>query len=347
LKWKKEVYLKRLLEINTAINYDQEVVNKMVKSYLSTTIDLVEKNINELSEFLSSKNFTFIQKDYQDAVTLIESITEEYIQNQISTLMASLLRGYQSFSTDFQNISITGPTGVGKTTLAVIISQIFKKMHLISSDVFREITRSGLVSYYPGQTSNKTKIELFGGLEGIIFIDEAYQLGGYPKEDVYGMESLKEILSFLESYIGISIVIVAGYEKEMEKRLFVRNERLRLCFPIRYQLYPCSSPVLFKFLLIILLKNYQKNIFAEIPNSQKELIYLYQMIRLLKEKNLLPKMGGSVQILAGKILRYYLSLGDFRRGVVSAVYEYLTQNVKVIQPDTADSLLKTLEEQKA
>ena len=180
-----------------------------------------------------------------------------------------------------------------------------------------------MVASFLGQTANKTRIQLYSSLEGVLFIDEAYQVGGCPNEDAYGMESLTELVAFLEKYIGISIVIVAGYEKEMEMCFFDRNEGLRRRFPIKYQLSPYNSAVLFKILLVTIFRNYPQDLFV---GKLNELQYLYRGMVIMNDNNLFPNMGGSVQILAGKILRFYLGLNDLHVAIVSSLYEYIVEN---------------------
>ena len=62
---------------------------------------------------------------------------------------------------------------------------------------------------------------------GLLFIDEAYKLGG---GDRFAEEALTTILAALteERYKGM-VVVMAGYEKEMDQ-MFLRNSGLFLLF---------------------------------------------------------------------------------------------------------------------
>ena len=362
LRWKKTIYLKKLNNLNLRLNLDKKVIeqaeltskereevptdtgNKMALSYIKNALNMVDNKIKDLSSLskdrsgeTDTKKFAQILKNYNLGIDFILKITEENVQNQISTLLASLVNGYQGLSSDFQNINITGPAGVGKTTLAEIISQIFLYFNIIASNVVKKVSRSELVAGYVGQTSNKTKIQLYSALEGILFIDEAYQIAGCPSEDSYGMESLTELLTFLGDFIGISIVIVAGYEDKMEMCFYNRNEGLKRRFPNRYKLTSYSPTILFKILLLNIYKNYTKDIFE---NKENVLRYLYKVMVNMYNNNLFPNMVGSIQILSGKILKYYLSLNELQTSIISALYEYIIEN----SPDKNDNAPRLLAE---
>jgi len=76
---------------------------------------------------------------------------------------------------------------------------------------------------------------LMKGLEGVVFIDEAYQIARAGKQS-HGDEALGEIVNFLDKYIGLSVVIVAGYKDEMMKNFLGANEGLARRFPLRLDL---------------------------------------------------------------------------------------------------------------
>lgn len=71
----------------------------------------------------------------------------------------------------------------------------------------------------------------------MIFIDEAYQLGGTNKNpNIAGTSILDYILPHAESLVGEYgklVWIFAGYEKEME-RLFLHNQGLPSRFPQQF-----------------------------------------------------------------------------------------------------------------
>ncbi len=74
------------------------------------------------------------------------------------------------------------------------------------------------------------KIDDAGGC-GVLFIDEAYQLD--PQNSQLGRQALNLLLTEVENRKGRLVVVLAGYQKDMEK-LFEYNEGLPRRFPIHF-----------------------------------------------------------------------------------------------------------------
>jgi hypothetical protein len=215
---------------------------KLMYASLADTFELVKKKYLELATAGDSivaeiqSKFMKIVNDGEKGLKTLVGKQYENIKTNICTLLASLEGGINSFTKTFQNVVIVGPAGVGKTTLAKYLAFYYNESGILATDVVNIITRPDLVGQYLGETGMKTKRKMIDSLEGIIFIDEAYQLGGCPDPDTYGMESITEIVNFLDKFMALSIVIVAGYENEMNLCFFSRNEGLRRRFPNQYKL---------------------------------------------------------------------------------------------------------------
>lgn len=120
-----------------------------------------------------------------------------------------------------------GNPGTGKTTIARILASRLQELGVIKSDNVVETDRSGLVAGYVGQTALKTKEVIEQAIGGILFIDEAYSLA---EGDQYGQEAIDTLVKAMDDYRDRLIVILAGYDQDME-RFLDSNAGLRSRFP--------------------------------------------------------------------------------------------------------------------
>ena len=95
-----------------------------------------------------------------------------------------------------------------------------------------------MVGEYLGSTAPKTGAVIDSALDGVLFIDEAYSLvqAGLTGGDAFGREALDILLQRMESDRDRLVVIIAGYDAEID-RLLAANEGLasrfarRISFP--------------------------------------------------------------------------------------------------------------------
>ena len=112
------------------------------------------------------------------------------------------------------HLVFTGNPGTGKTTVARIISKLYKQIGILSKGQLVEVDRSGLVAGYVGQTALKTQKKIEEAMGGILFIDEAYALAKEGND--FGQEAVDTVLKAMEDNRSDFIVIVAGYTEPME-----------------------------------------------------------------------------------------------------------------------------------
>jgi SpoVK/Ycf46/Vps4 family AAA+-type ATPase len=132
---------------------------------------------------------------------------------------------------EYMHTVLCGPPGTGKTEVAKIIGLIFCKLNILSKNTFTKVVRSDLIAGYLGQTAIKTKKVIEDSLGGVLFIDEAYSLGNAEKRDSFAKECIDTICESLSNHKHELMVIIAGYEKELDECFFNFNPGLRSRFP--------------------------------------------------------------------------------------------------------------------
>jgi len=136
-------------------------------------------------------------------------------------------------NSEMMHTVITGPPGVGKTSVARIIGKVYKAMGILSTGEFKEATRTDFFGQYLGHTANKTQKFIDSCMGGVLFIDEAYSLGHKEQRDSFSKEVLDTLNKNLSDRRDL-LCIIAGYEKELEECFFSANDGLRRRFTFKY-----------------------------------------------------------------------------------------------------------------
>ncbi len=174
------------------------------------------------------------------------------------------------------HLVFTGNPGTGKTTVARIISRIYKQIGVLSKGQLIEVDRSGLVAGYVGQTALKTQEKINQALGGVLFIDEAYALS--QENDAFGQEAIDTILKAMEDHRDDLVVIVAGYTEPMEK--FINsNPGLKSRFN-KYVEFPDYSVDELEEIFNMNLKKYEYEVDEDAKKHIRELISQRKLARL-------------------------------------------------------------------
>jgi SpoVK/Ycf46/Vps4 family AAA+-type ATPase len=197
--------------------------------------------IDDVSEFLSHKEEkepVKVEIDQEQLNIHLKALNEltglQSVKKSVDRLISSLKvaklrkqRGRKVIPKNLNSVFIGNP-GTGKTTVARLISSIYKEMGILEKGHLIEVDRSGLVAGYQGQTSSKTNEVINKSLGGTLFIDEAYMLTRGASE--FGHEALDTLLKRMDTEQDKFIVIVAGYKEGM-KEFLDSNPGLKLRFP--------------------------------------------------------------------------------------------------------------------
>lgn len=134
---------------------------------------------------------------------------KKFVTERVSQLKIQKLRRDKGIKTNFipMHMAFAGNPGSGKTEVARIIGKILNEEGLLSNGDFYE-THPGELAYIGAFD------DLFREARGsVIFIDEAYGIADFPPL------MIAELIKNMEDYRDETVVIFAGYTKEINKMI--------------------------------------------------------------------------------------------------------------------------------
>jgi|TARA_B110000285_G_scaffold235550_1_gene318008 SpoVK/Ycf46/Vps4 family AAA+-type ATPase len=233
---------------NTDISLN--TTNNIVKKTKEETIDIEINNIGDLIDVLNVYEYQEDTEYNIDLESLHKIKSELVLLNEmvgLSSLKQSILDQLLYFvqdlhcneaGGDYKHTVIYGSPGTGKTEIAKIIGTMYSKIGILKKNIFKKITRNDLIAGYLGQTAIKTKQIINDCLGGVLFIDEAYSLANADHSDSFSKECLDILCESLSDHKQDLMVIIAGYEKEMNNTFFKANQGLKSRFIWRFSIDP-------------------------------------------------------------------------------------------------------------
>ncbi len=218
----------------------RDLVESALKNQLLRVADIIAEErheevlkyilLEDIRDLISQRKEKEAVKVEGDPELLIKYLNElnnliglESVKDSVNKLVSSLKvaklrkqRGLKVIPKNLHTVFMGNP-GTGKTTIARLLSKIYKEMGILEKGHLVEVDRSSLVAGYQGQTNAKTDEVIKKALGGTLFIDEAYSLARGNSD--FGQEAIDTLLKRMEDYQGKFIVIVAGYTVEMKKFL--------------------------------------------------------------------------------------------------------------------------------
>lgn len=241
---KKEIEIEPIFKYS--VNIDTEIGNigdllSLIDQYpdiKETKYNINMKALHKIKEPLTDLNNMVGMKNLKE--NIVDQILF-YIQNLHKTK-----DGTKRSSNDFMHTVIYGPPGTGKTEIAKIMGQIFSKVGILEKGTFKKVTRSDLVAGFLGQTAIKTTEVIKESLGGVLFIDEAYALGSADKRDSFSKECIDTLCEALSNHKDNLMVIIAGYETDLNDCFFSANQGLNSRFTWRFKTDDYSAEDLYK-----------------------------------------------------------------------------------------------------
>ncbi|TRX40431.1 AAA family ATPase [Flavobacterium restrictum] len=284
-----------LLEIK---NPKHEWILDKYQNFLQHSYDIIFKDKKNFETFIGLKA-TVEKIENSDVTSISENDSLEIVLQELEQLIGleevkkdvyeliNLLEIQKKRSFEgLKNIDVTlhtvflGPPGTGKTSVARLLSRIFKHLGFLSKGQMYETDREGMVAGYVGQTASKVDKVVEESLGGVLFIDEAYALTQNAIGNDYGSEAVNTLLKRMEDHRGDLAVVVAGYTEPM-KDFVESNPGLRSRFNRFFRFNHFSPEQLF-----LIFENFCKSSdFVIDADAEEKLTDTFELLHCKKDEN--------------------------------------------------------------
>jgi stage V sporulation protein K len=336
---------------------------------IRTVYDLIQ--LSKKYPYEENKRYTIDLKKLHAIVPFLQELDNmigmEEVKISLTDQLMYFLQGFE-YRHALHTI-IEGPPGVGKTCLGRILGNIYLHLNCINTDnlpevndeskeegmmsmhklleiiikkeekqketpkklKFRIAKRSDLVGQYVGHTAVKTQKIINESFGGVLFIDEAYSLGG---DDAFSKECINTINQNLSEHCDKFICIIAGYADTLESNFFALNSGLHRRFPFRYTIQKYTGSELAKMLRVkidnefyVIDPGYEKQVDAFVeenkdyfPNFGGDIETYFFHIKMMHAKRV---FGKSIK------LRNIFSRDDFEKGLEKIKKNQKKEEVKL------------------
>ncbi len=175
------------------------------------------KKAEETTRLLTKDDLEDILKPFDSLIGL------QNVKDQIRALFYIVLADNRRRATGWTgeyrpslHMVFSGNPGTGKTTVARLLGEIYKKLGYLKRGHVVEVDRSKLVGEYIGQSEHITAEVIKRAKDGVLFVDEAYDLDVRDSWRDYGAHVTTMLVKAMEDKRDNMVVILAGYRDEMK-----------------------------------------------------------------------------------------------------------------------------------
>ncbi|RJX18197.1 MAG: AAA family ATPase [Desulforudis sp.] len=186
---------------------------------VNTIMNLPEINEEEVQRILAELNALAGLTEVKEKAALLEG--------KARRLRRDLEEGRPILQNDTMHLMFIGSPGTGKTMVANIFARLFHALGFLRKDTVRDIRASTVISQYQGESRLNMAQIVEETRGGVLFIDEAHQLG--DKESQGTREVISELVPAAWNYRSDLVIILAGYDRFAD--FFAMDEGLERRFP--------------------------------------------------------------------------------------------------------------------
>jgi len=221
------------------------------------------------------------------------------IKKSIFNFISNFL--HKTHNNGMLNTAIYGKPGIGKTDLGKILCMIYSALGLVQSNKFKMVKASDLIGQFVGHTRQKTKEVLDESNGGVLFIDEAYALtNNSPDRVSFGKECIDTINQELSENRRNLVIIIAGYEREIQEGFFNVNQGLERRFPFRYVLKDYNKEDMKNIFLRMLRLNKEVYLYSD-AEDEKENVSPEDILSIFNDMKYFDNCGGDIENLITQI----------------------------------------------